>query len=221
MTRQIGLLGLPYAIEQDCLRYSALSPRKGVSLHPVSLEALAQIAPASLDKLAYLATPELHVMVMQWAQGSTLAMRPQLLALVPARGEAPHPPSPRIEALMSLPSPIHTLMQQLLRLPQSADARPITEHLVLCPQRKALADPSGTQAIVALTDKEFMLLAALIDAAPHPIDRATLMQHIWGHDQPLDTHTLETHVYRLRGKLAKRSEQSLIHTDEQGYRFGV
>lgn len=219
MTRQIALLGLPAAIERDCLRYGEHVPHEGISLHPLSLEALAQIDPSSIDKLAYLATPALHQEVLLWAAHSRFATRPQLLALVPARAEAPRPASPRIEALMSLPSPIHTLLVQLLRLPLESEAIALAQGLSLCPQRRSLIDPADARPPIALTDKEFALLRALLDAAPGSIDRTALMQHVWGHGRTLDTHTLETHIYRLRGKLARCCDAPLIHTDGQGYRF--
>jgi DNA-binding response OmpR family regulator len=51
-----------------------------------------------------------------------------------------------------------------------------------------------------LTDKEAALLEYLY-AAETPVSREELLGAIWGYDASIDTHTLETHIYRLRRKL--------------------
>lgn len=55
-----------------------------------------------------------------------------------------------------------------------------------------------------LTDKEAALLSCL-SRSEEPISRETLLSEVWGYDARLETHTLETHIYRLRRKLAKGS----------------
>lgn len=219
MSAPIRLLGLPYDIEQDCLRYVALSTPKA-DLKPLSLASLNDTPPASIDKLAYLATPTTHDSVMRWANASPSAIRPGLLVLVPARAEAPTAASPRISALMTLPSPIAVLAQQLLTTTiDLSHAIPITPSLAYCTQSKSLIDPEGIHPHLALTDKEAALLAMLLGAHSRTVAREELMSHVWGHDQALDTHTLETHIYRLRTKLSSRLHTPAIHTTPEGYRF--
>lgn len=53
-----------------------------------------------------------------------------------------------------------------------------------------------------LTEKECALLKHLLHAHPAPLSRADLLEQVWGLAHAVDTHTLETHIYRLRGKLA-------------------
>ena len=55
-------------------------------------------------------------------------------------------------------------------------------------------------ASIRLTEIESALLEHLYNADT-PLEHETLMRRIWGHTQELDTHTLETHLYRLRKKL--------------------
>lgn len=53
---------------------------------------------------------------------------------------------------------------------------------------------------IRLTDKESAVLNYLY-RHPDPVDKETLLREIWGYADGISTHTLETHVYRLRQKL--------------------
>lgn len=53
---------------------------------------------------------------------------------------------------------------------------------------------------IRLTEKEAALLNYLYDKTD-PVDRETLLREIWGYGENISTHTLETHIYRLRQKL--------------------
>ena len=56
---------------------------------------------------------------------------------------------------------------------------------------------------VSLTEKECALLATLALAAPAPLSREALLERVWGiTTTDIDTHTLETHIYRIRSKLS-------------------
>lgn len=69
--------------------------------------------------------------------------------------------------------------------------------------------------IVRLTEKECALLAYLAQSA-EPVSREELLASIWGYDARIDTHTLETHVYQLRRKLASCHEDADFLVNEQG-----
>lgn len=58
------------------------------------------------------------------------------------------------------------------------------------------------QPPLTLTEKECALLSALARAEA-PLPREALLAEVWGVDATIDTHTLETHLYRLRSKLAE------------------
>jgi len=55
----------------------------------------------------------------------------------------------------------------------------------------------------ALTEKEALLLAQLLHAYPASCSRDSLLKDVWGMQADIETHTLETHIYRLRHKLAE------------------
>lgn len=68
---------------------------------------------------------------------------------------------------------------------------------------------------IVLTEKETSLLEFLHRHAPNPVPREKLLHAIWGYGEHIDTHTLETHIYRLRQKIGHASP--LIVTTEEGY----
>lgn len=71
-----------------------------------------------------------------------------------------------------------------------------------------------------LTDKEVELLQALYEAGAEGISRADLLEQVWGYKEELETHTLETHIYRLRQKLESDPAQpQWLLTTETGYRL--
>lgn len=68
-----------------------------------------------------------------------------------------------------------------------------------------------------LTDKETKLLQALSRAGEAGITREELLKNIWGMEAELDTHTLETHIYRLRKKIRDCMGVELIKAIDGGY----
>ncbi|MGH7095473.1 MAG: response regulator transcription factor, partial [Stellaceae bacterium] len=68
------------------------------------------------------------------------------------------------------------------------------------PGAKLLTDPSRRKK-VRLTEKETAILNYLYHAGDRPIGRETLLGEVWGYNAGVTTHTLETHVYRLRQKI--------------------
>ncbi len=71
---------------------------------------------------------------------------------------------------------------------------------------------------VALTDTEVKLLQSLIEMKGQVAHKDRLLKNVWGFDEALDTHTLETHIYRLRGKLRELDEDNeMIAATEGGY----
>jgi len=85
--------------------------------------------------------------------------------------------------------------------------------------RMALYSPEGVK--FALTDTEVRLLTCLFDAAGAEVPRADLLQTVWGYRPGLDTHTVETHIYRLRQKIEHDpANPAFVVTTESGYRLG-
>lgn len=73
---------------------------------------------------------------------------------------------------------------------------------------------------ITLTDTEARLLACLFDAQGAEVQREDLLQRVWGYRPGLDTHTLETHIYRLRKKIeSDPTDPRIIVTTADGYHF--
>jgi len=71
---------------------------------------------------------------------------------------------------------------------------------------------------VKLTDKEFDIIQALYISSPKKIPRDKLLHQIWGYGDGIETHTLETHIYRLRQKIENDPTQpNFLKTDDEGY----
>jgi len=81
-----------------------------------------------------------------------------------------------------------------------------------------LLEADGTK--VRLTDKETAILKYLYRQGPKTISRDTLLAEVWGYNNRVTTHTLETHIYRLRQKIERDpSNARLLVTEDGGYRL--
>ncbi len=86
------------------------------------------------------------------------------------------------------------------------------------PASKVLVDDQGRK--VRLTEKETNILKYLYRAGAKAVSREELLTEVWGYNAGVTTHTLETHIYRLRQKIEPEPGQArLLLTDAGGYRL--
>ncbi len=84
---------------------------------------------------------------------------------------------------------------------------------------KLLIDEAG-QNMIQLTDKEVEILKCLYRAGNRIVSRDALLESVWGYNAEITTHTLETHVYRLRQKIEfNPSRAQILVTEAGGYRL--
>ena len=89
------------------------------------------------------------------------------------------------------------------------------------PSAKLLLEPARNRKI-RLTEKECGILKFLYRAAGRPVPRQVLLNEVWGYNSAVTTHTLETHIYRLRQKIEPDpSRTRFLLTEGGGYRLDV
>lgn len=73
---------------------------------------------------------------------------------------------------------------------------------------------------VRLTEKEAAIIKFLYRAGEQIVSRDTLLQDVWGYNAGVSTHTLETHIYRLRQKIERDpSHAEILVTEGGGYKL--
>ncbi len=86
------------------------------------------------------------------------------------------------------------------------------------PGMRVLIDPE--QKKIRLTDKEAAILRYLYRSGEKPVGREELLREVWGYNAAVTTHTLETHIYRLRQKIEPDAQApNLLLTESGGYRL--
>jgi DNA-binding response OmpR family regulator len=86
------------------------------------------------------------------------------------------------------------------------------------PSSKLLVAAKGAK--IRLTEKETAILRFLFRAGQRPISREVLLQEVWGYNSGVTTHTLETHIYRLRQKIEKdATTPEILVTEAGGYKL--
>ncbi|MEC8037679.1 MAG: response regulator transcription factor [Pseudomonadota bacterium] len=110
---------------------------------------------------------------------------------------------------------------QLRTHEQSDDAVFNVGPYAFLPAAKMLTN-SETDRKIRLTEKETAILKFLYRAGGKVVSRDTLLDEVWGYNAGVNTHTLETHVYRLRQKIEPDPQQNVILiTEPGGYKLGV
>ena len=111
------------------------------------------------------------------------------------------------------------LRSQLRQHEQSEDAVFSIGHYTFMPSSKILVDEDGSKK-VRLTEKETAILKYLYRSGDKVVGRDTLLGEVWGYNAGVTTHTLETHVYRLRQKIERDpSNAAILVTEPGGYRL--
>ena len=92
-------------------------------------------------------------------------------------------------------------------------------HYSFRPLDKSMQDNRNEQKI-RLTEKETAIVKFLYLASDGVVSRDTLLGEVWGYNVGVTTHTLETHVYRLRQKIEEDpSNATILVTETAGYRI--
>ena len=107
---------------------------------------------------------------------------------------------------------------QLRQFRASDDAKFEIGNLSFVPAEKMLHE-IGSDRMQVLTEKEATILKFLYRAFPNDVTKDELLAEVWGFQNGVSTHTLETHIYRLRQKISRLTKKKLVLTIEKGYRL--
>ena len=111
------------------------------------------------------------------------------------------------------------LRAQLRVFDNSEDAIFIIGPYSFRPSAKLLMEAARNRKI-RLTEKESAILKYLYRAGGRPVGRQVLLNEVWGYNSAVTTHTLETHIYRLRQKIEPDpTNAQLLLTEGGGYRL--
>jgi DNA-binding response OmpR family regulator len=117
-----------------------------------------------------------------------------------------------------LPVLLARIRAQLRQHEQSEDAVFTVGPYTFKPAAKLLLDESDRK--IRLTEKETNILKYLYRANSQVVPRDILLHEVWGYNAGVTTHTLETHIYRLRQKIElEPSNAKILVTETGGYRL--
>ena len=109
---------------------------------------------------------------------------------------------------------------QLRQHEQSEDAVFTLGPYTFKPAMKTLVTEDDRK--IRLTEKETNILKYLYRASEGVVPRDVLLHEVWGYNAGVTTHTLETHIYRLRQKIEPEpSNARLLVTESGGYRLNA
>jgi DNA-binding response OmpR family regulator len=107
---------------------------------------------------------------------------------------------------------------QLRQHEQSEDATFNVGPYTFKPSQKLLTMENGQK--IRLTEKEAAIIRYLYRADQKVVTRDVLLEEVWGYNSGVTTHTLETHVYRLRQKIERDpSNAEILVTENGGYKI--
>lgn len=91
-------------------------------------------------------------------------------------------------------------------------------HYIFHPALKTLTDSNEQK--IDLTDKECDILEFLLFSTKRSASRELMLQHVWGYSPEADTHTIDTHVYKLRQKIeVDPNDPKLLISCNGGFRL--
>jgi DNA-binding response OmpR family regulator len=110
------------------------------------------------------------------------------------------------------------IRSQLRQHEHSEDAQYKVGPYLFKPSSKMLVRDDNKK--IRLTEKETAIIKFLYRAGEQSVGRETLLTDVWGYNAGVSTHTLETHIYRLRQKIEKDpTHAEILVTEGGGYKL--
>ncbi len=104
-----------------------------------------------------------------------------------------------------------------LQLYQSReDAKITVGNFYFVQGRKTLTHKENSK-VLNLTEKEASIIRFLLKKKEAGANKQELLEEVWGYNAKMTTHTLETHIYRLRQKISYIDDTQFLVTKNNGY----
>ena len=134
------------------------------------------------------------------------------------------PTADRLNLILHKPFSLNRLIDMLstanINLDNSADGYLQFNQYELRPsERKIINLFTGEE--VKLTEKEVDIIKYLYKNTQHYVSKSDLQTNVWQYNDEVTTHTVETHIYRLRQKVEKDGADKLIITDNGKYKLNL
>ena len=112
------------------------------------------------------------------------------------------------------PNDLLKLITSIAKESNNSNLISINDKFILDVSRKNILNKENATSI-DLTAKEAAIIKCLSDNMPNHVSKSDLLKIIWNYQDDIDTHTLETHIYRLRQKIGENTD--FIINNENGY----
>jgi DNA-binding response OmpR family regulator len=113
---------------------------------------------------------------------------------------------------------LKSIETQLQKFKKSENTQYSIGNYAFKPNSKILESNEGKS--IRLTEKENNILNFLYKNLGNTVSRETLLHEVWGYNSKVTTHTLETHIYRLRQKIEDDpSKACFLITEPGGYKL--
>lgn len=139
--------------------------------------------------------------------------------LVPDNDESLHIKLGSREKYFDYPIRLGALLDEIIFLRKKADSTPKTIEIddAVLNTHLGVFTPKGKEGIT-LTEKEVEILLYLYQQKGKVVSKEELLDAVWNYAKTVETHTLETHIYRLRQKIEDDpSQPKYLKTEEKGY----
>lgn len=93
--------------------------------------------------------------------------------------------------------------------------------VIFDPLKRKIYDKKNNNISVNLTEKEALILQNLFDNAPKSISKNKLLQKVWKYSNDTETTTIDTHIYKLRGKLSKITSNNVLIAKNEAYKLDL
>ncbi len=115
---------------------------------------------------------------------------------------------------------VNSIEKNLQLLNNKKNKKILIGDLIFYPYYKKIVNKNEIEKIIKLTDKENSIIEYLSKEENFVVSKDVLLKEVWGYNEFVDTHTLETHIYKLRRKIeVDHKKPRYLMNEEGGYKL--